>query len=310
MMRARHRLSKLLLRHGIVYYGGTAWTGRHDVWLRQQRFEDLTTQLTFESDDEAAPATTADAIAWTHKSRCWLAKLRSHPAAPTAAGACAGSRRSPRSGSAVEIGDRHRFTGSTIGSFARRGPRASTPPAPPAWRGRSRRRPGTAMRAGCSSRLPGNTTAPATSLARPSAIAGTRHHRGCMVSGRGAIAQTAAGRCPLVYDSTLTARTKANNPRRTPPSPAKWLAGAGRWPARGERPHRTIFVGYTVALMAARGINAAKSARPRPAAEITAPRCFRHSGTLLPKRPSCGNQPAHISREMSRVPWNLGWRPD
>ena len=30
MMRARHRLSKLLLRHGIVYYGGTAWTGRHD----------------------------------------------------------------------------------------------------------------------------------------------------------------------------------------------------------------------------------------------------------------------------------------
>ena len=39
LMRARHRLSKLLLRHGIVYYGGTAWTGRHDVWLRQQRFE-------------------------------------------------------------------------------------------------------------------------------------------------------------------------------------------------------------------------------------------------------------------------------
>ena len=27
-MRARHRLSKLLLRHGIVYSGGEAWTGR------------------------------------------------------------------------------------------------------------------------------------------------------------------------------------------------------------------------------------------------------------------------------------------
>ena len=26
LMRARHRLSKLLLRHGIVYYGGAAWT--------------------------------------------------------------------------------------------------------------------------------------------------------------------------------------------------------------------------------------------------------------------------------------------
>ena len=27
LMRARHRLSKLLLRHGIVYSGGQAWTG-------------------------------------------------------------------------------------------------------------------------------------------------------------------------------------------------------------------------------------------------------------------------------------------
>ena len=36
LMRARHRLSKLLLRNGIVYYGGTAWTGVHDRWLRHQ----------------------------------------------------------------------------------------------------------------------------------------------------------------------------------------------------------------------------------------------------------------------------------
>ena len=36
LMRARHRLSKLLLRHGIVYYGGQAWTGKHDAWLRHQ----------------------------------------------------------------------------------------------------------------------------------------------------------------------------------------------------------------------------------------------------------------------------------
>ena len=34
---ARHRLSKLLLRQGIVYYGGAAWTGGHDRWLRVQR---------------------------------------------------------------------------------------------------------------------------------------------------------------------------------------------------------------------------------------------------------------------------------
>jgi transposase len=37
LMGARHRLSKLLLRQGIVYSGGQAWTGAHDVWLRRQR---------------------------------------------------------------------------------------------------------------------------------------------------------------------------------------------------------------------------------------------------------------------------------
>ena len=39
LMRARHRLSKLLLRKGIVYCGGEAWTAEHEVWLRRQRFE-------------------------------------------------------------------------------------------------------------------------------------------------------------------------------------------------------------------------------------------------------------------------------
>jgi transposase len=37
LMRARHRLSKLLLRQGIVYYGGKPWTGSHDLWLRARR---------------------------------------------------------------------------------------------------------------------------------------------------------------------------------------------------------------------------------------------------------------------------------
>jgi len=38
LMRARHRLSKLLLRHGMVY-DATAWTRAHDAWLRRQRFQ-------------------------------------------------------------------------------------------------------------------------------------------------------------------------------------------------------------------------------------------------------------------------------
>jgi transposase len=37
LMRARHRLSKLLLRHGLVY-DSSAWTGAHDAWLRRQQF--------------------------------------------------------------------------------------------------------------------------------------------------------------------------------------------------------------------------------------------------------------------------------
>lgn len=38
LMAARHRLSKLLLRRGIVYaHSDNAWTGAHDAWLRRIR---------------------------------------------------------------------------------------------------------------------------------------------------------------------------------------------------------------------------------------------------------------------------------
>src|SRR5215212_7937970 len=33
LMSARHRVSKLLLRQGIIYSGGRTWTGKHEVWL-------------------------------------------------------------------------------------------------------------------------------------------------------------------------------------------------------------------------------------------------------------------------------------
>jgi transposase len=52
LMRARHRLSKLLLRHGLVYEA-SAWTGAHDAWLRRQRFDSRPLALTF---DEAYTA--------------------------------------------------------------------------------------------------------------------------------------------------------------------------------------------------------------------------------------------------------------
>jgi transposase len=47
LMRARHRLSKLLLRHGLVYEGG-AWTLAHDAWLRRQRFAEHVLALAFD----------------------------------------------------------------------------------------------------------------------------------------------------------------------------------------------------------------------------------------------------------------------
>lgn len=47
LMRARHRLSKLLLRHGIVY-DSSAWTGAHDAWLRLQSFPSRPLALAFE----------------------------------------------------------------------------------------------------------------------------------------------------------------------------------------------------------------------------------------------------------------------
>ncbi len=53
LMRARHRVSKLLLRQGIVYYGGHAWTRKHLLWLRKQHFDAPGLQLAFDAEHEA-----------------------------------------------------------------------------------------------------------------------------------------------------------------------------------------------------------------------------------------------------------------
>ncbi len=48
LMRARHRLSKFLLRRGERYPGpGGAWTAKHLAWLRSRAFEDACSQTTF-----------------------------------------------------------------------------------------------------------------------------------------------------------------------------------------------------------------------------------------------------------------------
>jgi transposase len=46
-MRARHRLSKFLLRHGRVWRGGSAWTLAHERWLSTQHFDEVALATTF-----------------------------------------------------------------------------------------------------------------------------------------------------------------------------------------------------------------------------------------------------------------------
>jgi transposase len=48
-MRARYRISKLLLQLGIVWVGGQARTGCHNVWLRSERFDLPGRQLAFDA---------------------------------------------------------------------------------------------------------------------------------------------------------------------------------------------------------------------------------------------------------------------
>src|SRR6185312_6405405 len=53
LMSVRHRISKLLLRQGIVYTGGEAWNGKHEKWLRQQRFDNFGQQAAFDAAFDA-----------------------------------------------------------------------------------------------------------------------------------------------------------------------------------------------------------------------------------------------------------------
>ena len=116
LMRSRHRLSKLLLRQGIVFSGGAAWTGRHETWLRQQHFDlpglatayhaafeaVLFAQARRDRLDTAITAMAADSV-YTPVARR-LACLRGISTLTSFA-------------LAVEIGDWNRFTGSTIGAY-------------------------------------------------------------------------------------------------------------------------------------------------------------------------------------------------
>jgi transposase len=116
LMRARHRLSKLLLRQGIVYSGGRAWTGVHDVWLRRRRFPAAAVQLTFESNYDAVLAAAARRDRLDEAIKVLAADSEFTPVVRRL-GCLRGVSTLTAFALAVEIGDWHRFTGNTIGSF-------------------------------------------------------------------------------------------------------------------------------------------------------------------------------------------------
>ncbi len=119
LMAARHRLSKLLLRHGIVYYDGAAWTTKHDQWLRTAALPQLSTPATrmaFDSGYETALATKTrrdrlDAAIEEMAADSEFTPLVRRLGCLRGIGTLTGFAL------AVEIGDWHRFTGNTIGSF-------------------------------------------------------------------------------------------------------------------------------------------------------------------------------------------------
>ncbi|GAB3926494.1 IS110 family transposase [Kribbella albertanoniae] len=116
LMRARHRLSKLLLRHGIVYSGGAAWTGKHDAWLRRQHFDAAASRLTFDAYYDCVLTTSARRDRLDTAITAMAADSEFTPVVRRL-GCLRGVATLTGFALAVEIGDWTRFTGKTIGSF-------------------------------------------------------------------------------------------------------------------------------------------------------------------------------------------------
>lgn len=119
LMRARHRLSKLLLRHGMVYSGGAAWTGPHDVWLRSHARGQLVsaaTRAAFDAGYDAVLMVTARRDRLDQQIQQMAGDSEFTPIVRRL-GCLRGVGTLSGFALAVEIGDWQRFTGGTIGSF-------------------------------------------------------------------------------------------------------------------------------------------------------------------------------------------------
>lgn len=116
LMSARHRLSKLLLRHGFVYADGAAWTQKHDAWLRSHRGGDLAFTTAFDAHYEAVIQTVARRDRLDQAIGRMAADSQFTPLV-NRLGCLRGIGELTGFALAVEITDWHRFTGNSIGSF-------------------------------------------------------------------------------------------------------------------------------------------------------------------------------------------------
>jgi transposase len=116
LMRARHRVSTLLLRHGIVYDGGTAWTVAHDAWLRRIRFDQPGTRAAFEADYEQVRFVVARRDRLEARIGALAADSEFTPVVHRL-GCLRGVSTLTAFALAVEIGDWDRFTGASIGAY-------------------------------------------------------------------------------------------------------------------------------------------------------------------------------------------------
>ena len=116
LMRTRNRLSKFLLRQGVVYYGGKTWTATHEQWLRRQRFTDAGRQLVFDEAFDAMLAT-RDRRDRFDAAITQMAATSEFAPVVTRLGCLRGVSVLTGFALAVEIGDWQRFTGNTIGAY-------------------------------------------------------------------------------------------------------------------------------------------------------------------------------------------------
>ena len=116
LMTARHRISKLLLRQGIVYYEGKSWTARHELWLRKQRFDNPALQLTYDAAFDAMTACVDRRERLEAAIEAMAADSEFTPVVQRL-GCIRGIATLTAFGLATEIGDWHRLTGRTIGAY-------------------------------------------------------------------------------------------------------------------------------------------------------------------------------------------------